>query len=186
MYFIRTKKAINDLQNERINEKETLKYLFGLGVLSSFGLPRLGVFAERDLGLLGIDDIFLGIAALVALFFVIKKCFRLNSQSDRNQFFKRFLVLDFIISLKVTLVYVVIYLLIGGINIVILVPKIRANPTEELALTAWKLYMIGELIIKPILGLTLLVIWYTQLLTSFRRLNEGIQQKLYVPELTIK
>ena len=171
MYFIRTRQAIKDLKAGRIDDREVLKYLFGLGLLSGVGLPAFISVKVNDSVLPGADLAVL-IIGLVAFFIILHKCFRLNSEADGKRFLHRFLVLDFIVSLRLTLIFLVLWASVYFAGFAIAMLGIRG---EGQAAGAKFLFM-AETLIDPVLELILIIIWYFLLLSKFRLLTDDLRE----------
>lgn len=171
MYFIRTRQAIKDLKADRIDDREALKYFFGLGVLSGLGLPAFISVKADDSGLPESDFAIL-IIGLIALFLILHKCFRLNSEADSKRFLQRFLVLDFIVSLRPTLIFLVLWapVYFAGFTLAIL------GMREEGSASGAKFLFMAETLVDPILEFLFIIIWFFLLLSKFNLLTNELKE----------
>ncbi len=171
MYFIRTRQAIKDLKAGRIDDREVLKYLFGLGLLSGVGLPAFISVKVNDSVLPGADLAVL-IIGLVAFFIILHKCFRLNSEADSKRFLHRFLVLDFIVSLRLTLLFLVLSAPVYFAGFTLAMLEMREKGPAFVA----KFLFMAEILVDPLLELILIIIWYFLLLSKFRLLTDDLRE----------
>lgn len=172
MYFLNSKEAINELQADLIDDRETLKYLFGLGVISGFGLPFFFISENEISGCL--LDIVVFVVSLVALFVLLRKCYALNSQADGKKFLNRFLVLNFIISLRILVIYIGGSVVLSLSQFLIAAISARGHPPEDLPNTIVRSTIIMHMLVRPLFDVILVALWYFFLKKAFRLLTDGI------------
>ena len=107
MYLWKTKKLIVDFQENRVSEKETLKYLVFLIVIASLLTNPIIAFQEKysHLGLLNLILI-LFISVVGAVY-----SFKENSKGDNIQFVTRFTCLGVPIGIKIILLAILLSIL---------------------------------------------------------------------------
>ena len=175
MYFFNTYNAIKDLQADLIDDKETIKYLFGLGVISGLGVPVFLGLDEESVG--GLLDFVVFIISLIALFVILRKCYTLNSQADDRNFLNRFLVLNFIISLRLLIIGIGLFIALLACMLIMNAVLTNLLPHEDRIFTSIHSMMIVEMFFWPLLEIILLVIWYYLLKKAFVQLTERISSQ---------
>ncbi len=172
MYFLSTNKAINELQSNLIDDRETLKYLFGLGVVSSFGLPIFYTSGNETVD--GLFDFLIVIISLLALFFLLRKCYALNAGADNKKFLNCFLVLNFIISLRMLIIYIIGVLILNIFHVTMTVISARTHSPQELAYAMISPMMVMYRIVYPLFDILLIALWFFFLKKAFSQMADRI------------
>jgi hypothetical protein len=175
MYFLRTSGAIHDLMANKIGDKDTLKYLIGLAIFTGFGVPWFIASGPDNLSLPG-THIVLDIVAIVAFFFVVRKCFRINERVDNQRFFNRFFVLNFIALLRILILYFLVGVIIFSVTTLFLIDKLGTG-TEEMTTSRIRFMVLEDMIILPALDLLLIILWCIMLLRSFAQLAHKLKNQ---------
>lgn len=152
MYFININKTISDLKTETISDQGTFKYIFGMVVLIIIGFPYFhsDVVLGSILTLLG-----LGTALLL-----LNKCSKINAQYDNCHFSNRFFTVCFVISFRLSIFFILFYGVPISLAELIYPPEI-----------AIKINAITTFFVRPVISLTLIVIWFYMIKKSFLKIT---------------
>lgn len=106
MYFWNAKALAEDLKAGRLNQREELKYFLAFMVPISILLEAPFWLAEEPTPLLLIEAVTVIAITVGGILF----CYQANRQGDDKEFIKRFVCLSWPITLKVTVIFLAVYI----------------------------------------------------------------------------
>ena len=150
MNWINLSDAENKLKNDEFSDNEALKYLIAFIIL--YTLIGFGVIESNFLGFISV------VLQIIISIWVILKVFKINELGDRKDFFKRYIVISWIIGFRLFLISLFVLIPFG------ILFKIFADN-----LMLWN-FSIKE-IFNLVFGVIFSIIYYSYFAKSIKRIS---------------
>lgn len=150
MNWINLSDAENKLKNDKFSDNEALKYLIAIVILGS--LVGFGVIERNILSFISV------VLHIIISIWGILKVFKINELGDRKDFFKRYIVISWIIGFRLFLISLFVLIPFG------ILFKIFADN-----LMLWN-FSIKE-IFNLVFGVIFSIIYYSYFAKSIKRIS---------------